>query len=65
MYRSPRKLSGLVAIGAIGLTIGLAACTQPAATASPDAMINESPSPAMMNESPSPAMMHDTASPSQ
>ncbi len=52
MYLSPRKLSGMLALGAIGLSIGLAACTQPGASPSPSAMMQESPS-AMMQESPS------------
>ena len=71
MYRSPRKLSALLAVGAIGLALGLAACTQPGASASPSAMMQESPSAmmqgspsAMMQASPS-AMMEETASPGQ
>lgn len=62
MYRSPRKLSGLLAVGVVGLAIGIAACTQPGASPSPSAMMQESPS-AMM-ESPS-AMMQESPSPSQ
>jgi hypothetical protein len=61
MYRSPRKLSGLLALGAIGLAIGLAACTQPGASPSPTAMMHPT---AMMQESPG-AMMQESASPSQ
>jgi hypothetical protein len=52
MYLSPRKLSGLLALSVLGLSIGLAACTQPGASPSPDAMMKESPS-GMMQESPS------------
>jgi hypothetical protein len=55
MYRSPRKLSGLLAVGVVGLSVIVAACTQPGASPSPSAMMQESPS-AMMQESPS-AMM--------
>ena len=70
MYLSPRKLSGMLALGAIGLSISLAACTQPGASPSPSAMMEESPS-AMMEESPSammeesPSAMMESASPSQ
>ena len=63
MYLSPRKLSGMLALGAISLSIGLAACTQPGASASPSAMMQESPS-AMMQESPS-AMMQESPSASK
>ena len=60
MYRSPRKLSGLLALGLLSLGIGVAACTQPGASPSPSAMMQESPS-AMMQESPS-AMMQESPS---
>ena len=63
MYLSPRKLSGLLALGTLSLSIGLAACTQPGTSPSPSAMMQESPS-AMMQESPS-AMMQESPSPSQ
>ncbi len=35
MDRLPRRLTGLFALGALSLAIGLAACTQPGATPSP------------------------------
>jgi hypothetical protein len=60
MYRSPRKLSGLLALGVVGLSVIAAACTQPGASPSPSAMMQESPS-AMMQESPS-AMMQESPS---
>jgi hypothetical protein len=67
MYRSPRKMPGLLALGALGLAIGLAGCNQPGASPTPDSMMHESPTPdSMMNETASPdAMMHESASPGQ
>ena len=66
MHRTLPRMSGLLALGAIGLSIGLAACNQPGATptVTPDAMMHESPSAgAMMNESPSTgAMMNESPS---
>jgi hypothetical protein len=67
MYRSPRKLSGLLAVGVVGLSVIVAACTQPGASPSPSAMMQETPSAmmespsAMMQESPS-AMMQESPS---
>ena len=63
MSRSTRKMTGLLAIGAIGLFIGLAACTQPGASPSPTAMMEETASPAMMEETSSPDAMMETSSP--
>jgi hypothetical protein len=45
MDRSPRKMTGFLALGTISLAIGLAACTQQGASPSPTAMMHDSPSP--------------------
>jgi hypothetical protein len=55
MYRSPHKLIGLLSIGALGLVIGVTACTQPGAT--PSAMMEASPTGMMMEASPTGMMM--------
>jgi hypothetical protein len=63
MHRTPRKKAGLMALGVAGLMIGLAACTQNAATPTPDSMTHETATPDTMMETASPDSMMESPTP--